>query len=145
MKIINKNIWNIHKEGCIVCITTNGVTKPNTELVMGRGVALQAKQIFPDISYKLGNLVRKNGNHCFFLEQERVISFPTKNHWKNKSEVSLIKRSCLELNDIIEQNNLDAVYLPKPGCSNGGLNWEFVKKQIENILFQNVIIVDKSI
>ena len=52
MKEVKGDIW---KSDCdIIAITTNGVVKKNGELVMGRGIASQAKQRYPDIPKILG-------------------------------------------------------------------------------------------
>lgn len=36
----------------------------------------------------------------------------------------------------------EAILIPKPGCGNGGLKWEDVKKQIEPLLDDRFIIID---
>jgi len=43
MKEVIGNIWNYYNKGNWIVITTNGTIKKNGEAVMGRGVALEAK------------------------------------------------------------------------------------------------------
>ena len=45
--------------------------------------------------------------------------------------------------DIIQFYDLKNVALPRPGCANGGLNWEDVKPHLERILDDRVTIVTK--
>ncbi len=112
-----------------VCVTTNGMLKANGCAVMGKGIALEADIKF-HISGLLGQYLYENGNHCFdmglytyFGKQYHIITFPTKHDWRYKSDINLIRQSCEELTDIANKLKLAKVYLPKPGCGCGGLNW----------------------
>jgi hypothetical protein len=52
-----------------------------------------------------------------------LFSLPTKHHWKDNSDTSLIDKSLSELGPLTK--SLDRpVVLPRPGCGNGGLSWE---------------------
>lgn len=140
MREATGNLWEADGK-FIKCITTNGITKRNGELVMGRGVAKQAVDRFPSINYDLGNLVKRNGNIVYYLEQFNIASFPTKHDWCSKSDIELIKRSCYQLNAILDKLNRLAV-LPRPGCSNGLLDWEReVKPVISQILSDRVWVI----
>jgi hypothetical protein len=49
--------------------------------------------------------------------------------------LGLIERSARELLKIIEVKTIkEAVYLPRPGCGNGRLKWEDVKKILSPVL-----------
>jgi hypothetical protein len=51
------------------------------------------------------------------------------------ADSGLIERSARELLKIIELKRIkEAVYLPRPGCGNGRLKWEDVKKILSPIL-----------
>ena len=74
-----------------------------------------------------------------------LIAFPTKNHFKDKSSLSLIKASMLELCLLADIMNFSSVLLPKPGCSNGGLSWEKdVLPLIGHMLDKRFTIIDKE-
>lgn len=155
-------ILDPYEEKTIV-ITTNGVVKNNGQAVMGRGIAKYAADnlvlkdfpeldsLYPDpsllpdmgIQNILGKLLTEKGNHAYFLgywyDKETkatfgIITMPTKNHWKDPSDLNLIKRSCEEMMTLATVNNLYNVYLPAPGCSNGWLSWDDVYKVINPIL-----------
>jgi hypothetical protein len=137
----------------IICVTTNGHVRKDGACVMGRGVALEVARRWPQIPFILGNYLKQNGNHVYLLGQVTfnskfgiyLISFPVKHHWKEQADLNLIVRSCLELKHYINQYNVQFnILLPKPGCGNGGLDWEDVKAVIEPILPDNIYVVDRS-
>lgn len=128
------DLWDSKYDTYYRCITTNGILNSKGELIMGAGIALQAKQKYPDLSSRLGKLVKESGNHPYIFPEYKIISFPTKNHWKDKSHIGLIIRSCNELVIIANDENIKSIILPQPGCGNGGLLWSEVKPIISKIL-----------
>lgn len=114
-----------------VCVTTNGIVSPKTgRAIMGAGVAKFVRDNFPGIDTRLAKLLERYGNRVFNLgvysyqgKTYRIISFPTKQHWRNASEPQLIQTSAEQLVSLADKFQLSKVYLPAPGCSNGGLEW----------------------
>lgn len=132
------DFWHIR--GDLFCVTTNGATRISGDAVMGKGVALQARRKYPDIEIELGKLIRLYGNHVFHLGH-RIISFPTKHHWRQDSDIKLIKRSATELVMLLENNPVRRVLLTRPGCGNGNLKWDDVKPAIQDILGDDKFII----
>lgn len=143
------NIWNTNCD--VIAITTNGIVKQNGELVMGKGIALQAKQRFSNLPKLWGELLLDFGNIpelAYYIDNKLfrdpiknskiLVSLPTKHHWKDKSNIELIKESLHIIDYIINKDKTIAI--PRPGCSNGGLNWKDVKKEIEPLLDDRFII-----
>lgn len=134
MKIVNCNILSheILQVADAICFTSNGVLKKNGALVMGAGVAKAFRDYFPGIDILAGQLVKENGNVCQEIELHKyhsghmmtIVSFPTKYHWKDQSNIKLIEKSAQELVSLSDENNWKTIYLPRPGCKNGGLSWE---------------------
>lgn len=146
IKEIKGNIFDVFLDGNwdAVCVTTNGIIKRNGQAVMGAGVALACVKNYPSSSKSLGDKLIENGNIVqVIIETNRgpILSFPTKDHWKDKSDMKLIKSSCSQLMDFVDERKLKNVLLPRPGCSNGGLIWENVKKEIETLLDDRVTII----
>jgi hypothetical protein len=139
------DIWEMGKRpNSVVCITTNGYVNARGECVMGRGVALQAKKRYPGLAKELGDKIRVWGNHCHDLRDGALLSFPTKHIWFRPSSLELIKQSAEELRMLArtEVGKDRTFYLPRPGCSNGGLRWEDVKPVLESVgLPDNVVVV----
>jgi len=79
MKEVVGDIWDFHAKGNWIVITTNGTVKSNGEAVMGRGVTLQAKQRFPNLSHELGKLILRNTpTSVISIVDYRLFSFPVK-------------------------------------------------------------------
>lgn len=135
------------------CITTNGFVKNNGELVMGRGVAKQAKDRYPWLPLRFGQMVDITGNKVqwvsFFPDpraeepMETIIAFPVKHFWRDKADLSLIEKSARELMELIDYWKFEKVLLPRPGCGNGQLLWAEVKPVIESILDDRVWVIDR--
>lgn len=131
-----------------ICITTNGIIGSNGLAVMGAGVALEAKKRFNGIDTKLATCLEHIGNHVHVLGRVksggRIISFPTKIHWRDNSNIKLIKRSAEELMRIVNDREYNKVLITRVGCGNGGLSWSYVKEQISKIIDDRIIIVDNT-
>lgn len=156
MKILNieadKSIFDIIPDNqSAVCVTTNGVVKSNGCAVMGAGIAKECKDRFPIIQVWLGQKLKYTGNHAYYFTDptlsdnvKHIITFPTKHHWKENSDIELIKQSCMEATEIMDtcKHILTKCYLPKPGCSNGHLDWDtLVKPVISELLDDRFIVV----
>lgn len=138
------NLWDFHKRGEWICITTNGFVKKNGEAVMGRGCAYECKLIYPQIPLVLGNLITEFGNEVFIIG-ERLLTFPVKHNWWEKADPFLIMKSCSELVVYVDNLKLSKIYLPRPGCGNGKLSWENqVKHLCQKYLDDRFIVLTKQ-
>lgn len=79
MKTETGDIWQFAQYGAL-CIPTNGYLTRNGVGVMGRGLALQAKQRYPDVSYNLGRHLQRSGNTVgwILLHPALLIAVPVK-------------------------------------------------------------------
>lgn len=145
MKVEKGNVMDYIGISDIVCVTTNGVVKKNGELVMGPGCARSFKERFPQLSMILGEYVSKYGNECFIAGKCRntyIVSFPTKNHFKEKSDINLIKKSAEKLVMIVNELNAKDVRIPSPGTGLGGLSKSYVYNPLMDILDDRFIIME---
>lgn len=144
---IQGNIWDFHKSPRpenFIGITTNAVLKNGArgkELVMGKGIALDAKTRYPLLPSILAYFIERDGNIPVVLEQYKLFTFPTKIHWKDKSNKQLIIHSAEVISKLLPEKDGTFYYLPRPGCGCGGLEWSEVKPLIENILHDGFVIV----
>ena len=109
--------------------------------VMGKGIALQFKQAFPDnYSYyakscKSGRmqpgrvLIYKTDS---IFNPKYIINFPTKRHWKGKSKMTDIDSGLTDLKSQIQLLGIRTIAIPPLGAGLGGLNWSEVKDRIES-------------
>ena len=126
---------NILKFVDAICITTNGIVNAKGKCVMGRGVALTAKEKWDGIDKRLGEFIKLNGNIVQILwyvpsQHTTVVAFPVKHHWKEKADLKLIEKSCKELKALMDQEGWQKVILPRPGCNNGRRDWDTEVKPI---------------
>jgi hypothetical protein len=143
MREITGNLWDYHAKGKWVCITTNGSVRRDGYAVMGRGVAYEAAQRFPGLQEHLGRVLTRSGNHVWPFVRWGVATFPVKYRWMEKADIDLIEQSAYELEEKMSALNAKEVYLVRPGCGNGGLQWENVKPILVPILNDNFIIVER--
>ena len=142
------------KEAAVV--TTNGIIKSNGRLVMGRGIAGYSAARHAGIDVLLAEHVRANGNvPCdagTYDDSERaaaglpsavrVLSLPTKDHWKDPSSLSLIVGGCRKLVAMADALGLERVYLPMPGCTNGRLSYgKDVRAAIAAVLDDRFVVM----
>ena len=115
------------------------VNPVNTVGVMGKGLALQFKNRYPEMfkKYKeqcvLGNFFV--GELMLVHEQDHdILLFPTKKDWRDPSELSYIKAGLQKLYLTYKQHNYESIAFPRIGCGCGGLNWNDVKPLMEKYL-----------
>jgi hypothetical protein len=125
------NIWELHKKNKWVVVPTNGYVKHNREAVMGRGLARQAKDKFPELPHELGEKLLVFGNVVFVFPNQHVVTFPVKHHWQSKASIELIKRSALDLYHQLTLWKIDEIYIPRVGCGNGQRSWDEIQPLIE--------------
>lgn len=138
---IKGNIWDYHAQGDPIVITTNGDINSRGECVMGRGVALQARNLHRDLPRIVAAHIRANGNAVGWHDKYCIFTLPVKWHWKQDADPALIHMSCKNLVKMVSQMGMDRVYMVRPGCCNGHLMWQDIKPLIEPILDDRFTIV----
>lgn len=109
--------------------------------IMGRGVALQFKKAFPD-NFKFYERACKHGEvhlgTMLVYDTGRltgpryIINFPTKRHWKNKSQLKDIEKGLRSLVKTVRELDIQTIAIPPLGCGLGGLYWPDVRCRIES-------------
>ena len=135
---VTGDMWTMH--GYFRCIPTNGTFNARGEIVMGRGVAQQAKAKYPWLPKELAELTRKFGLRVIMLP-ELMIAFPVKYKWSMKASLMLIHQSTSQLLTIAKVVAPLEILLPRPGCGNGGLLWKDVKPIVQ-VLPDNVKVLN---
>lgn len=120
------------------------VNTVNTVGVMGKGIALQFKNMFPNNfkSYlnacknkelKVGQLLVSE-DESLLSGEKIIINFPTKTNWRLPSEYEYIEKGLIALIEVIKERDIKSIAIPPLGSGNGGLDWYKVKKLIEKHL-----------
>jgi O-acetyl-ADP-ribose deacetylase (regulator of RNase III) len=129
------------KQGDILTANVEAlVNTVNCVGVMGRGIALQFRNAFPE-NFKAYKAVCDRGEFrpgkLFIHEQTQltnpryIINFPTKKHWKGKSRIDYIDAGLQALVQEIQQLGIRSIAIPPLGCGLGGLQWADVRPRIE--------------
>ncbi len=124
------NLWDC--DGIIV-VPTNCVVRRDGKAVMGAGVAKQAAEKHPALPAMLGRAINcwTTGPQVEWFEEIGIVCLPTKDDWRDKADIELIRSGCQTLREIAIHCPPDRIYLPPLGCGLGGLNW---KKQVRPLL-----------
>ncbi|MHB8089805.1 MAG: type II toxin-antitoxin system antitoxin DNA ADP-ribosyl glycohydrolase DarG [Anaerolineaceae bacterium] len=111
--------------------------------VMGRGIALQFKNAFPD-NFKAYAIACKKEQvqpgQMFVFETGQltnpryIINFPTKRHWRGESRIEDIEKGLVSLVETIQKYKIRTIAIPPLGSGLGGLNWFDVKERILSVL-----------
>ena len=108
--------------------------------VMGRGIALQFKKVFPENfkRYKAACGRKELTPGKMFVHDlnsicnpRYIINFPTKRHWKGKSQMEDIEAGLQTLVAEVRKRDIHSIAIPPLGCGLGGLCWTDVRKRIE--------------
>jgi hypothetical protein len=135
-----------------VVITTNGYVKKNGQAVMGKGCAAEAANKWPFLPALLGEAIENFGNEVFIwtlqdideddeLRNNNIITMPVKYNWWEPADLDLIQKSAVDLKTEADLWHFDTVVMPRPGCGNGGLEWEEVKPVVDEILDDRFVAI----
>lgn len=111
--------------------------------VMGKGIALQFKQAYPNnfTEYKKACRANKVQPGKMFVvatgnlfNPKYIINFPTKRHWRGKTRIQDIEDGLKDLVSEIKRLQIKSIAIPALGCGYGGLKWDDVRPRIETAL-----------
>ncbi len=137
------DLWAYAEQKQWVAITTNGMVTQAGRAVMGWGVAKEAARRFPGLPVALANQLRVYGNHVHIFSDVRLLTFPVKDSWREAASWELIQRSAGELVEMVDKwGSITEVYLVRPGCGAGRLEWRQVKPLLAPVLDDRFIVVE---
>lgn len=108
--------------------------------IMGRGIALQFKNAWPE-NFKAYQVACQRDEvqpgRMFMFEVGQltsprwIVNFPTKRHWKGKSRMEDIDAGLQALASEIRKRGIRSIAIPPLGSGLGGLDWARVRPRIE--------------
>lgn len=127
---------NFIQNGNIFDSKCNFLVNPaNKAGIMGRGLALEFKNRFPNVfkEYKVmcDDLSYDKHFNIFFDENSKlfIVCFYTKNHWKDASNLQNIEDGIKRISGVIKNTpSIRSIAFPALGCGLGGLLWKDVKQ-----------------
>ncbi|MBK8027038.1 MAG: macro domain-containing protein [Chloroflexi bacterium] len=105
------------------------VNTVNTVGVMGKGIALDFKLIYPDMFKKYQSLCEQGlfnvGQLWLYKTPYKwVLNFPTKKHWRNPSNPEYIRLGLEKFAATYLEKGITSISFPMLGCGNGELDWD---------------------
>jgi O-acetyl-ADP-ribose deacetylase (regulator of RNase III) len=119
------------------------VNTVNTVGVMGKGLALQFKEQFPENYRKYREVCKANsfrvGQVFATIEHtvsgdKVIINFPTKTTWREPSRYAYIEEGLAALKKLLIEKGIKSVAIPPLGTRNGGLDWDRVRQMMVDSL-----------
>lgn len=112
--------------------------------VMGKGLALEFRIRYPEMfrAYKkaceahtiqVGVVTWWSNDGGSFRPSglpKYILNFPTKEHWRNPSQLTWIDAGLTDLVAVVRTLKVKSLAVPALGCSNGGLHWVDVEPLI---------------
>lgn len=129
---VTGNLLNAEAEALVNTVNCVGA--------MGKGVALQFKQAYPEMNRAYEKACERGevqpGRMLVWevgqLSGPRyIINFPTKRHWKGRSSYRDIEVGLEALVTEVQHRGIRSVAIPPLGCGHGGLSWLKVRPMIE--------------
>ena len=134
------NMWDVFHKTDIFMITTNPIIRNDGAVVMGRGIALEAKKRFPQLPYDFGKELKSLHPE---IDQESVGQigvydgtpiwfFMVKHHWRDAASLRIIEQSVfyLKYGFKISDKRIDLNF---PGIGNGRLERNRVLPILEEL------------
>jgi len=100
--------------------------------IMGKGVALEFKERFPDMFQDYAKRCQANqvklGRPYLYkgLLPPWILNFPTKNHWRSVSKLQDIVQGLHYLQRHYKEWGITSIAVPPLGCGHGQLEWRVV-------------------
>lgn len=137
------NIWDAITPDDWVAITTNCTIRNDGALVMGRGIALEAKKKWPWLPKLVGEMITQRGLQVEKIQTktEKIIIFPVKYEFYLPASLNLIAKSTKELATMLPSLRSGRILMGRPGCGNGKLDWVEVEPILRTYLTDDRVVV----
>lgn len=119
----------------MVTIVTGNLFESNTQTIvntvncvgaMGKGIALEYKNRYPDMYVKYRELCLKKllniGQLWLYKSEDRwILNFPTKLDWRNPSKIEYLELGLKKFVSEYKKKGITSISFPLLGASNGGI------------------------
>ncbi|MDF2627292.1 MAG: hypothetical protein K0R39_1123 [Symbiobacteriaceae bacterium] len=127
------------------------VNTVNTVGVMGKGIAKEFKDIYPDMFARYQRLCEEKrfdiGQLWLYKTDHKwVLNFPTKRHWRHPSRLEYIEAGLQKFAATYKERGITSIAFPMLGCGNGELDWDtqvspLMERYLRNLLLDVYVYV----
>ena len=116
------------------------VNTVNTVGVMGKGIAKDFKELYPEMFAGYQRLCEEDmfsvGQLWLYKTPHKwILNFPTKKHWRYPSKPEYVEAGLDKFARMYQDARITSISFPQLGCGNGGLDWNTqVKPLMEHYL-----------
>lgn len=101
----------------------------NTVGAMGKGIAAEFRQLYPDMYKKYKALCEQGlfqiGQLWLYKTPYKwILNFPTKENWRKPSKLEYIESGLKKFQATYAEKGIQSISFPMLGCGNGELDWE---------------------
>lgn len=105
------------------------VNTVNTVGVMGKGIAKDFKNIYPEMFRQYQSLCERRmfnvGQLWIYKTPHKwILNFPTKENWRRPSKMEFIEAGLQKFISTYAEKGISSIAFPALGCGNGELDWE---------------------
>ncbi len=126
----------------IFTLKVDAIVNPiNSDGVMGKGLALQFKKLYPEMFKKYQTLciqgkldIGKLFVYTDSQDYKYIVNLPTKKQWRLASKLHYIDEGLYKLAKFISEKQVMSIAIPALGCGCGQLKWEDVYACIQRRL-----------
>ena len=128
-----------HRTSILESTAKTAVNTVNCVGVMGKGLAHAYKARYPRMfkrykTYCDEGLFDPGKLWLWKGDDQWILNFPTKKHWKSPSKIEWIEAGLSKFVDTYEERGITHISFPKLGCGNGNLTWDSVRPIMEHYL-----------
>ncbi|MGI8547353.1 MAG: hypothetical protein ACR2M1_08455 [Gemmatimonadaceae bacterium] len=145
-RFLTGDLWSAWPTTGLLLVTTNAIVLESGALVMGAGVARDARDRFPGLDVALGAAIQAQGRvgqrYGLLVSpgwpEKRIGAFQTKVRPRERSTLDLVQYTTHALADWCARHPTVRVDLPFPGIGNGRLDPDDVRPVLESMLPETV-------
>lgn len=109
--------------------------------VMGKGIALQFREAYPESAREYMDAAKRREVHVgrvlatpsnVLVGPRWIIHFPTKRHWRQPSRLEWVRDGLDDLVRVVQELRIRSIAVPPLGCGNGGLIWSEVRALMDD-------------
>lgn len=105
---------------------------------MGKGIALQFKEKYPDMYLEYKQLCKEH-KFCpgdvfdYDYGNGHIYNLGTQATWRTRAKIEYIEKALIQMLELANRDYITAIALPAIGAGLGGLKWEDVKAILDKV------------